>query len=531
MRFVFPWILRSLKDRRIKFTAIGAIVLLVLFIFMAYSDSPVDERKWAEVQRGEFIIDILESGQIHSSNSVFIKAPMEWRMELQITDMVPEGTNVAKGDFLVKFDTSTLIEQLESQKDNLEQAIADLKRVEKEQSSRMSELESDLQMAVYSREAAKMQLELLKFESEIRKEDARLSYQKALLSYDGTEKKIEAQLIDDAIEHRKATLNVEQTQTRITEIERKIDELIIHSPISGMVVYQEIGGFGSPRHKVVVGDKPFPGQAVISIPDLSKIEFVALVNEIDIAQVKPGQKAVLKLDAYEDTVFYGKVSNVAQLVEKKIEAWRWMRRMSTAQEPLDEVPAFQVSILLDGSDPKLKPGMTAQARIIIEEIPDALYVPIGAVFENAEGSPIVITRQSYPNPVPVETGKRNEQFIIINTGMSEGDLVSWIPPDQDAYHLGWFDEMELRRTEQAELLAHIESMNELGLTYDPDAKPTPVEEGEILSEGIEQSEVLTREGTIRSMERPPDGASRPMGRSRRGASPPMERPPTNIQDR
>ncbi len=518
VRFVFPRILRYLKDRRIKFTAIGAIVLLVLFIFMAYSDSPVDERKWVEVQRGEFIIDILESGQINSSNSVFIKSPMEWRMELQITDMVPEGTNVVKGDFLVKFDTSTLIEQLESQKDNLDQAIADLKRVETEQSSGMSELESDLQMAVYSSEAAKMQLELLKFESEIRKEDARLSYQKALLSYDGTEKKIEAQIINDAIEHRKATLNVEQTQTRIREIEGKINELEIYSPISGMVVYQEIGGFGSPRHNVAVGDKPFPGQAVISIPDLSKIEFVALVNEIDVAQVKPGQKAVLKLDAYENTVFYGKVSNVAQLVEKKVEAWRWMR--SSAQEPLVEVPTFQVTIRLDGSDPKLKPGMTAQAKIFIEEIPDALYVPIGTVFENAEGSPIVFTRQSYPNPVPVETGKRNERFIIINTGVSEGNLVSWIPPDQDVYPLGWFAEIEFRRTEQAELLAHIESMNEQGLTYDPQAKPTPVEEREMLSDGMQ-----------RSMERLPDGAYRPMVRSRRGASRPMERPPVNIQDR
>ena len=335
VRFIFAGMLRSFMNHRLKYTSLVVIVLLVLFIFMAYSDSPVDERKWTEVQRGKFIIDMIENGQIDASNSVLIKAPMEWRMELQITDMVPEGTNVSEGDFLVKFDTSTLLEQLESQKDNLGQAVADLKRVEKEQSSRMSELESNLQMAVYSREAAKVQLERLKYESEIRKEDARLSYQKALLSYDETEKMIEAQKIIDAIEYRKATLNVEQTQTRIAEIEGKIEGLEIYSPISGMVVYQEIGGYGSPRHKVVIGDKPFPGQAVISIPDLTKIEFVALVNEIDVAQVKPGQKAVLKLDAYEDTEFYGRVSNVAQLVEKKMEPWRWRRRMNTAQEPLD----------------------------------------------------------------------------------------------------------------------------------------------------------------------------------------------------
>ena len=518
MNFFFSQMLKSYKKRPKYFYLAVVITLTVLIVFVKFAGSSGDERKWAEVQKGNFIIDMIENGQIDASNSVLIKAPMEWRMELQITDMVPEGTNVSKGDFLVKFDTSTLLEQLESQKDNLDQSVADLKRVEKEQSSRMSELESNLQMAVYSREAAKMQLEQLKFESEIRKEEARLSYQIALLSYDETEKRIETQKIDDAIEHRKATLNVEQIQIRITEIEEKIKELEIYSPISGMVVYQEIGGHGSPRHKVIIGDKPFPGQAVISIPNLTKIEFVTLVNEIDVAQVKPGQKAVLRLDAYEDTEFYGKVTNVAQLVEKKVEAWRWMR--STAQEPLDEVPAFEVRILFDGADPKLKPGMTAQARIIIDEFPDALYVPIGTVFENAEGSPIVFTSQSFPNPVSVEPGKRNERFIIVNTGVSEGDQICWIPPDQDLYSLGWFAEMEFRRTEQSELLAHIGSMNEQGLTYDPDAKPTPVEGRERLSDGMQ-----------RSMERPPDGASGPMGRSRRGASPPMERPPATIQDR
>jgi len=205
--------------------------------------------------------------------------------------------------------------------------------------------------------------------------------------------------------------------------------------------------------------------------------------------------------------------------------------MSTAQEPFDEVPTFQVSILLDGSDPKLKPGMTAQSKIFIEEIPDALYVPIGTVFENAEGSPIVFTRQSFPNPVPVEPGKRNERFIIVNTGVSEGDQICWIPPNQNVTPLGWFAEMELRKTEKTELLAHIESMNEQGLTYDPSVKPTPVEDRERLSDGIERSEVQSREGAIRSRERSPDDASGPMGRSRSDASPPRESPPATIQDR
>ena len=82
---------------------------------------------------------------------------------------------------------------------------------------------------------------------------------------------------------------------------------------------------------------------------------------------------------------------------------------------------------------------------------------------------------------------RNEQFIIINNGLSEDDLVYWSPTNQNVYPLGWFAEMELRRTDHAELLAHIESMNEQGLTYDPQAKPVVTEEQEMLSDGMPRS--------------------------------------------
>ena len=89
---------------------------------------------------------------------------------------------------------------------------------------------------------------------------------------------------------------------------------------------------------------------------------------------------------------------VAQIVGKKVESWRWRNRTSTSQETVDKVPAFEVRVLFDSSDPKLKPGMTAQARIIMEEIPDVVYVSIGTVFEDAEGSTIVFYQTELPEP-------------------------------------------------------------------------------------------------------------------------------------
>ena len=147
-----------------------------------------------------FYVDIFETGEIRAVNSYSVQAPMEWRMDLQITEMVTEGTFVQKGDSLAQFDISTLLEELDTATDQLKAQEAELQSVKTQQVSQMAQFETNLKIAEYSREAAKLQLELLKFESEVRKEDARLAYQKALISFDETETRIKAQKIIDEAE-------------------------------------------------------------------------------------------------------------------------------------------------------------------------------------------------------------------------------------------------------------------------------------------------------------------------------------------
>ena len=395
----------SIKDKRVWFVAGAAIIVIVIFYALSVGGSTEQVGNWVKITQGTFYVDIFETGEIRAVNSYSVQAPMEWRMDLQITEMVTEGTFVQKGDSLAQFDVSTLLEELDTATDQLKAQEAELQSVKTQQISQMAQFETNLKIAEYSREAAKLQLELLKFESEVRKEDARLAYQKALISFDETETRIKAQKIIDEAEMGRVMQTLRYRQNYVKNLNERIENLTLRAPISGMVVYNEIGGWrGTPKHKVTVGETVWPRMTVITIPDLSEMESVIRVNEIDAAKIKIGQKALLRLDAFDERVFSGKVYSIAPLADK------------ADSEEETQIKDYEVIIRVDESDQVFKPGMSSRTRLIFEEIPDALYVPIGAVFEK-EGSPVVYPRKKFPNPVPVTLGRRNDRSIIIESDL------------------------------------------------------------------------------------------------------------------
>ena len=420
---------QNLKKKKIWYFSAGLSAIIILVFALVMKGSSSEDLRWAMVQRGNFIVDLVESGEIRAVNTVVIKAPMEWRMELQIIDLAPEGTIVKKGDMLVQFDTSKLEEELKTAQESLDNELTQYEGTLSEQATRMSQLETDLKMAEFSRELAELELQNIRYESDVRKEEARLKHKQEELKFEEVKKKIESQIIIDSVSLNRADMRLDYAKKRVRDIEKKIKSLTMYASVSGMVVYNEIGGWNS-RYKVGIGEKPRPGQPVVNIPDLDNMEMVAWVNEIDVEHVSIGDRVILRLDAFEETVFNGSVTHVNQIGRDK---------------------NFQVNIKIEGSDENLKPGMTVQGRILIKEVQDALYIPTGTVFEY-DGKSIVFTRQSYPDPVPVELGERNDNFIIVEKGVKEDDKVAWVPPPIEVYPLGTFAEMERRKIEKEEIL-------------------------------------------------------------------------------
>ncbi len=405
-----------LKNRRVL--AISGGVLVVLILVLWNIGSPSADVASGEVQQGEFIVSIKAKGELKAKNSQAVTVPRSSSFNIQIVRLAPEGGIVKAGAFLVQFDPTQAQQKLDEKQNALKNALAELESQKASIASNMAQIESALQTERYSHEQAKLRFEQMQYEAEAKRREQEINLRKAELSLKQAEEKIEAQKKIDAANLSKANLQVERAKLELGEAERELASLTLTAPIDGLVVYKEVWG-PSGAAKVKVGDTPWRGQEVIEIPDLSVMQVKASINEVDVSRVAKGQQVIIKLDALPEPAFHGTVAQIATLASRK--------RNSNVKE-------FEVMILIDGSDPRLKPGMSASAEIVTDRLADATYVPLESVFEK-DGKTVVYSAGS-AKPIPVEVGQKNADFIVINSGLKPGQKISLRDPTQPLEEIG-----------------------------------------------------------------------------------------------
>jgi HlyD family secretion protein len=89
---------------------------------------------------------------------------------------------------------------------------------------------------------------------------------------------------------------------------------------------------------------------------------------------------------------------------------------------------FQVTVLVNESEPRLRPGMTAQVEVQVEERARALSVPVEAVFEKDGRSICYVLERGGLHPRDVVLGPSNQDFVVVEKGLREGDRVALRDP-------------------------------------------------------------------------------------------------------
>ena len=92
------------------------------------------------VARGEFRISVVESGELKAQNSIVLSAPRTRFGTVQIVDLVEEGSQVAEGDFVIQFDTTEPQKRIDEKQAELEISLADQRKMNTDQESRMKDL-------------------------------------------------------------------------------------------------------------------------------------------------------------------------------------------------------------------------------------------------------------------------------------------------------------------------------------------------------------------------------------------------------
>lgn len=391
--------------------------LLWLYVLVAVlaSCSLENDRKIEiySVKRGEFLNFVTATGELEAVNSENVYAPStSWSVGLlKIAKIVEDGKRVEKGDLLVQFDVSSVEKLISDAKAELEIAEAELEKTKVSHASDIADLSADLEIAGISYKVSKLKLEKAEFEAEIDRKKIELDLEKASIQLEQAQQDIENKKKVQQEEISKLVLKVRQARTKLVQAEKTLSSLTITAPSPGIAV---IRNSWMTDKKFQVNDGVWGGWAMIGLPDLSSMKSVVEINEVDISKLDTGQTAKIKPDVYPDTSFRGHIVEIATLARNK--------------KPDSKVKVFDTTILLDENNEKLMPGMTVSCQIIVDRVPDTLFIPLEALFKKDGENIVYVQNGSRFEPRKVKTGIENDNYVIVSEGLKENDKIALADP-------------------------------------------------------------------------------------------------------
>ena len=403
--------LSGARRRRFVIAGLAALVGLAGIVEFRRS-SAAAALATSEARRGRFTVGITISGELRATNSFTVTAPRSQFPQLQLVFLVSEGKIVQAGEVVARFGTSDVDKTIADKDSDLQSLQSDFEKLRADQSGGMSELEGALAGARLAHEQAKLQVERMKFEAEVTRRNAEIELERNGIALEQAEKKIESRKIIDASERKKQLLKIEQTRGNLDKARQDKDQFAIKAPMPGLVVYETNW---RTQRKIAVGDQPWPGMSIMTLPDLSKMQVLGEVNEVDVGKVRAGQQVHIRLDAFPEKQFEGLVASLGSIGKKRDQS--------------SQIKTFEVVIDVEGSDSILKPGMTTSNEIVMESIPDALSVPLEAVFEKDGKVVVYRVKHGSSKAVQVRIGAKNGNFVVIKDGIEEGDRVALRDPE------------------------------------------------------------------------------------------------------
>ena len=403
-------------------------------------DSLLDSAPTHTISRGELIVSVTEQGTLESANNTEVKCRV--RGSNTITFVIDSGTDVKAGDELIRLETLAIEEEISERtkfyhlaESQVARSAADVERAklaisEYEQGrfiSELSALQKDLavaesrllnsrnrlkhsQMMSRSEYASELEVEEREFASE--QADMNVGLIKTRIEVlENYTKKEELVRLQGELKVAEATweADVERALADKKRLERAQEELGLCTIVAqrdGLVIYPD-GEEWENAPKIEEGGTVNKDQTLLLMPDLSQMQVKVGIHESIIERVKSGMESNITLNRDNLT---GEVTYVAEVA--KPAGW-WT----------GNVVKYDTIVSLPSTAEGLRPGMSAEVEIVLARHEDVLTIPTNACLE-IQGEFIcwVKTRSGAERRV-VELGDSSSMFILVESGLNEGEQV------------------------------------------------------------------------------------------------------------
>lgn len=389
----------------------GAVIVLLIVAGWLWSESTTEDEAEITIkaERGIFQVTVTATGELQAKNSINIMGPNNARMagiwQMKISQLVPEGTVVKEGEFVGELDKAEISSKMKDVEAEIVKAESRYTQTKLDTTLTLSQARDELVNLRYAMEEMELKMEQSIYEAPSVQRQAEIDFEKAKRRFEQETKNYQTKVEQSIAKMQEVEADLNQLKRKMETFVEILDQFTITAPADGMVIYaKEWDG-----QKKVVNSTISPWDpTVATLPDLTQMESITYVNEVDIQKVKTGQHVNIGLDADPDKQLTGEVVEIANIGE---------------QRPNSDSKVFEVKIEVSEVDSTLRPAMTTSNEIIAATIDDALFVPLECI--HTEDSLTFVYHKDGLETVKreVQVGLMNENEAIIEAGIDEDDTL------------------------------------------------------------------------------------------------------------
>ena len=396
-------------SKRTKWGVGGGIVLVIVLIgglSAAKGRNKATEVRMENVERRDLVASVTASGQVQPHTKVDLASDITGRI---VRLAVKEGDQVTKGQFLLEIDPS----QYRAAAERAAAAVA---------ASRSASATARPTLLQARRNYNRL-LELKKANP-------------TLVSDEQVEQ-LKTQVDVAAAQLESANNNIAQSEASLRDAQSLLAKTTIFAPMSGRVTRLNV----QEGETAIMGTLNKDAATLLTISDMSLLETKVKVDETDVSRISIGDSTVVQIDAFPDTTFVGRVSEISNSSIKGAS--------SATGNPADQAIDYEVTIQLLNAPPTTRPDFSATAKIITDTRKNVLSIPIialtvredslakrdsGAVTlakttsdkqvgkRDVEGV-FVVGKDNKVTFKPVKVGIAGEKYFEVVDGLKEGDRI------------------------------------------------------------------------------------------------------------
>jgi HlyD family secretion protein len=372
----------------------------------------------AVVEQGPFIDYLPVRGEIRAERSIVLSAPSG--ADLQIIDIVANGASVKKGDAVAVFDSTPQQRTFEQKQSELAQALSELERARSEEQRRVRAAAAELEQARSIAARQRLDLDAAALLSKVDAEKRATAVANAERFVKEMEEKVAGERDAAAADVAIAEQKVAKTRYDLEDTQRIMSALTLRAPSEGMVSLLPNFRAGGPMSRTAPefrrGDRAWSGAGIAELPDLSSVRMALRVDEADRARLTVNGRARVRVDAVPDRELEGHIKEISLVATPDFTSFPPVRN-------------FDVVVTLAESDPRLRSGMSATARLELDRIERTLLVPSNAVFERDGASVVYVVSGGSLEPRPVTIERRGRDRVALAAGVEAGTRIALQPPD------------------------------------------------------------------------------------------------------